>query len=1394
MSQPIRQLALPLETHRNHFLFSGHYLNELLPRQPVWREVEAEAKETLEAITELYDQVADTLPHYSEGALEKEWVRPILDILGHVYHVQPSLTGALGTPDYAFFTDQPAKQAATPMWGTHAFWGAALAVGDAKRWDRPLDKRIVDGAPDAFTNANPCYQIDYYLRRTGCAWGMVSNGRRWRLYHRDSSFRLDVFYEVDLVQLIEQSRQGDLAAFRYFYLFFRAATFYPDAEGRCWLDEVLARSTAYAIRVGGELKERMYEALRLLAQGFLDYPVDDPEQPLDPATDLPRIHDACLILLYRLLFLLYAESRGLLPLDNPSYAGQYSLKAIKEDVARKTDEGVVYLTQKATIWDDLRTLFDVIYGGQETLGVPAYDGRLFDPARYPFLKERTIGDKYLAQAIDLLARAEAGPVGARSPRPHLSFVDYRDLSIRHLGSIYEGLLEYRLAYAAEEMAVVRRGKREEIVPARHARGGSPDPPPSAGFDNSAGASKVVERIPAGQVYLVTDRGERKATGSYYTPGYIVKYIVEQTLGPLADAQAEAVEKEIAALKAKNKGAARRTQAYRDELARLQNSFAGRVLALNLLDPAMGSGHFLVEATDYLARRIVEAGVVTEPLADGNEGNEESELSYWRRWVVERCIYGVDLNPLAVELAKLSLWLTTVARGKPLSFLDHHLRCGNSLIGARVADLQALLVRKKRRKKKGGEAEPQQLAMWDESAFTQDMYRVVGAMRQIGEYETADLVSVKEKERLFEETVERERRKWRRIADLWTATYFGLELAPEMYNACVQYAQGQPVILQAARAEAYLAQAHEIWEEKRFFHWEIEFPEVFFDEYGRHKGDAAGFDAVVGNPPYVSHGEMRSSDPQSQKVLEELYPKVVQGHWDLYVMFIYKSLLLVRSRGFQSFITPSSLGFEKYATAMRRYILEECWLALLVDFGEYRVFNEVARQYLIYVASPGSPISPTEVHTFTGVGFGKKTTIDQAEFLAFSNLSFRTDIAQDDLRLKEKVEAQSIRLGTLCFATFGVHAYSRSGGEVRFTTGDVIHRGASLPGYKRYVEGESLSRYDVVWKGLYLDYESKRKYFHRPKFPELFESPKLMVRRISGEDNRLLSCYDTEGYYTNDNIIHAVIWDETIRTLQSSGEYDIDLQVLNYDLLYIAAVVNSTVATWYFSSFIATGTLQGTYSGIYPEDVRRLPIPCITFATPPEERERLVGEALDHEKHEVARKARNAKGDFAPFADFRQFRDPNSPLGRWLDARLSAEPEQSDVVHDLLAHLAGRMIEMHKQKQAEVRTFLDWLAEYTGRPVDQWALKTNLRRYYEHDWTEMQRVLKRNQRKLPRVDLDVEAYRNEPAAKIRAAWETSMETLRPLLARIAAADRLIDLIVYRLYGLTEEESAVVEGTP
>jgi len=1334
MSKAVRQLVLPIETHRNHYLFSDHFLNQVLPGQDVWRESEVEAGQALDAIGELYTQLEDALPHYNEAALEQEWIRPILDVLGHVYHVQPSLTGAAGTPDYAFFADDPAKQVATPMWGTPAFWEAALAVGDAKRWDRPLDKRLVNGAPDAFTNANPCFQIDYYLRRTGCAWGIVSNGRRWRLYHQDTSFRLDIFYEVDLVQLIEQE---DLAAFRYFYLFFRAAAFRPDAEGHCWLDEVLAQSTAYAVRVGDELKGRVYEALRLLAQGFLDYPVGDPEQALDPTTDLPHIHDACLILLYRLLFLLYAESRNLLPLDNYSYAGQYSLKAIKEDIARKTDEGVVYLPKQATTWYRLRTLFDIIYNGQEALGVPAYDGRLFDPNRYPFLEERTIGDKYLAQAIDLLARAEA------APGQGLSFVDYRDLSIRHLGSIYEGLLEYRLAYAGEEMTVVRRGKRgkkEEIVPS-----------------SEAGKGKVVERIPAGQVYPVTDRGERKATGSYYTPDYIVKYIVEQTLGPLADAQAEAVESEIAALKAKNKGGARRTKAYQEELARLQNSFADRVLALNTLDPAMGSGHFLVEATDYLARRIVEAGVVTEALANGDE---ESELSYWRRRVVERCIYGVDLNPLAVELAKLSLWLATVARGKPLSFLDHHLRCGNSLIGARVADLQALPVRKKRRKKG---AEAQQLAMWDESAFTQDMYRVVGAMRQIQEYETVDLVSVKEKERLFEETVERERRKWRRVADLWTATYFGLELTPEVYNACVQYVQDKPVLLQAAQVEALLARAHEVWEEKRFFHWEIEFPEVFFDEYGRYKGDAAGFDAVVSNPPYA---DIKGLDKELAKYLVETY-STIHLRINVFAAFLERVLKIAAAGdGRVGFIIPTAfLTLVSYAP-LRELVLDKYWLRNLIRlpnelFGE--AAGDVKVDTCIVIVRKGS--APSEIKTDVLVydtferikSISRDTASDAFEIpqrrWITGEGSVITLMRSEEADIVDRMRSQSAPLDDCCEFCLGLTPYDKYTGHTEEQIRNkVFHAKSQLDStYEKLLLSGDVRRYSVEWNGE--DWIKYGEWLAAPREQRFFSQGRILVQQIIDWSSlRIFAGWTNEELYNTQNQFNL---------LPRKGT----------NLKFVLAILNSKLMSYYHRRVFLDVALQ-RFQKVLIKDAKTFPIHRISFTTPPEERERLVEEG------------QTLYTTYLPTSD-------DTPVQTFIAARLTAEPEQADVIHDLLAYLAEQMIEMHKEKQVEVRGFLDWLTEYTGQPVDEWVLKTNLRRYYEQDWAEMQRILKRNQRKLPKVDLDVEAYKNEPTAKVRAAWDTSMETLRPLLARIEATDRLIDRIVYQLYGLTEGEIKIVE---
>ena len=530
------------------------------------------------------------------------------------FEVQPTLQTSQGTqrPDYAFFASADAHAAAQSHVNTNQFFKTALAIGDAKAWHRNLDRKGQEGS-DPFSNQNPNYQIDFYLRGADTLWGILTNGVQWRLYHRQTSYRLDSFYEVDLAALLTDNE--DLGLFRYFYCLFRRDAFIPDASGTSFLDHVLGESQQYTIAVSDDLKHRVYDALRLLMDGFLEFPRNRFDQANPP---LDEIHTNCLILLYRILFILYAESRDLLPLNNRDYAMQYSLDRLATDIHEKLDGSIAFASGASLYWVSLRELFRLINDGLDDF-VPQYNGGLFNPVYHPFLEEYELGDDVLGQVIELLTRTESG-----------ERIVYRDLDVRHLGSIYEGLLEYQPQIAAEDLVIISEKESEEVV------------------------------YREGAVYLLTDKGERKATGSYYTPDYIVRYIVENTLAPLCEGKSVA-----------------------------------EILSLKILDPATGSGHFLVGVVDYLAEELIthpDAAFMTET------ASEDTELAYWRRRVVESCVYGVDLNPMAVELAKLSLWLHTVAKGEPLSFLDHHIRCGNSLIGAKIENLANLPELKKSRRK------------------------------------------------------------------------------------------------------------------------------------------------------------------------------------------------------------------------------------------------------------------------------------------------------------------------------------------------------------------------------------------------------------------------------------------------------------------------------------------------------------------------------------------------------------------------------------------------------------------------------------------------------------------------------------------------------------------------
>ncbi|KKK54362.1 hypothetical protein LCGC14_3085510, partial [marine sediment metagenome] len=340
--------------------------------------------------------------------LEEEFIRPILRILGHIYALHPSIDkiweGAR-EPDYAFYPSEEAKREASIR--------KAIAIGEAKRYGRPLGKKLKSG--DSSEIQNPSLQMSRYLWLSEVRWGILTDGRFWRLYERETSKRIDIFYEIDLERLLEK---GNIEDFKYFYLFFRKEAF-PE-----FLQGVYSESLDYAEKVGEELKENVYQALKFLAEGFLK----TPENNLTP-DNLKEIHDNSLVLLYRLLFTLYAEYRRLLPLEeNELYTDSYSLDCIKKEIRDKIDRNSPLSRAHAHYWDKLKELFGTINSGDPEMGVPFYNGGLFEPQKHPFLEKYRVADFYVAKAVDLLCRSK-----------DKAFIDYSSLEARHLGSIYEGL-------------------------------------------------------------------------------------------------------------------------------------------------------------------------------------------------------------------------------------------------------------------------------------------------------------------------------------------------------------------------------------------------------------------------------------------------------------------------------------------------------------------------------------------------------------------------------------------------------------------------------------------------------------------------------------------------------------------------------------------------------------------------------------------------------------------------------------------------------------------------------------------------------------------------------------------------------------------------------------------
>jgi type I restriction-modification system DNA methylase subunit len=890
-------------------LFSHHYLTHRLPDHPEWRQ---DAGPALAALRRLYQAQKERLPLYNEDQTEEEFILPLLrEVLGFAgaYTVEASIRrqGRVQRPDYALFANAAAKQEADHHLGDErAFYARAVAVADAKYWQRQLSQKRTDER-DAWRNSNPSFQIVNYLVATGADWGILTNGRLWRLYSRQVSGTATEFYEVDLFDVLEPDpdRPGDpLDHFKRWWLFFRRAAFVPDSQGHSFLERVQQGSAAYARVVGDQLKERVFDQIfPLLAGGFV---ADMAWHGLDTESQPARrqIQEATLSLLYKLLFLLYGEARGLLPVDHRGYQRQ-SLTSMTQEMAQLLERQEPLGDTAANFYNRLLALFQLIDRGDRGLGLPRYNGGLFhfdfrDPADRErqaanyFLTRHTIGDRRLAQALDLLARLDG------------EAVDYAYLGVRHLGAIYEGLLEYRL---------------------------------------------VVDEAASGTVHLENDKGERKATGSYYTPDYVVKYIVAQTLEPILEDRWLQFDQQMGQLaELRRQLADPRQMAHvktrRAQLERLEQQARETLLDVKVCDPAMGSGHFLVEVVDYLTTNLITilndypddnpiltwlARIRQEILAvlaeQGIRVDEErlDDTQLLQRVIMKRCIYGVDLNRMAVELAKVSLWLHTFTVGAPLSFLDHHLRWGNSLLGSMARD---------------ADREMSQLGDGSQPAFTfmrgpfAGLLQAAGIMQEISLLSDATLDEVEQSESLFAQ-FDRQARPYKQLLDVYVARHFGVKRADEFLRLYGPDALSvDPAELSLPYREV-LAQSRQLFAGMRFFHWDLEFPEVFIDLARADWQENGGFDAVVGNPPYVRQEELRPL----KKYFAAQYPNVYAGTADLFVYFFARALQLLAENGRTAYISSNSWLRANYATALRAYLRQHTTIETLIDLGDNRVFED-----------------------------------------------------------------------------------------------------------------------------------------------------------------------------------------------------------------------------------------------------------------------------------------------------------------------------------------------------------------------------------------------------------------------------------------------------------------------
>jgi hypothetical protein len=834
-----------------------------------------------------FQQSLDRLPadDVATSVTRNKWAIPLLMCLGYA----PILTNAetIDNQSYAISHRVEEGEAKPPL----------HIVGCRVE----LEKRPPSGTPRISAHG----LMQEYLNRTEHLWGVVTNGYQWRLL-RDSNLITRLTYvEFDLQQILNGE---NFAEFGLFYRLFHRSRLPQgmDDADKCLLEYYHQQTLQQGGRVRDKLRDGVESAIERLGNGFLEHPKNDKLRAKCAAGEInpTEYYRQLLMLIYRLLFLMVAESRDLMLTDGDPeqrriYQEYYSVERLRRLAERPSFQREGF----QDLWRGLLVtfkLFDENWRGR-VLGLSPLNGDLFGSKALSYIDDYAIDNYDLLRAIRDLSLYEHQ--SSRGQAKQLRRVNYEALDVEELGSVYESLLDFH---------------PQILLP-------------------------LVKGVGGIFQFELIKGSDRKSTGSYYTPPELVAQLIKTALEPVIAEKLSAAVMVRSPLAPLQKGGT----GTESEIAAKEAA----LLSITICDPSCGSGHFLLAA----ARRL------GKELARVRTGEHQPGLEHIRpatRDVIQNCIYGVDLNPLAVDLCKVALWIEGYNKGYPLSFLDHRIKCGNSLVGvmdldclkegipegaytAVTGDNKAVATKLKKRNKEECKQLGQQ-NIFDTPIIQAERDRYTQNASEIGLTSEITASDVRAKQERYRAS--RRDSSWYRdytLCNLWTAAFFMplvSELLPttETLDRLMSDAPS-PAIKEIADTVNKLAV------EKFFFHWCLEFPEVFQD---------GGFSCILGNPPweriklqekeFFAARDAEIANAQNKAVRERLIKQLPLNNPELLEEF----------------------ELAKYdATAQGRFVRGSSRFTLTAvgDINTYSIFSETARKLIAPTGKAGI-IVPTGIAT------------------------------------------------------------------------------------------------------------------------------------------------------------------------------------------------------------------------------------------------------------------------------------------------------------------------------------------------------------------------------------------------------------------------------------------------